>query len=46
MCRGFIMAALMRMEAEEIEYQLEIYFEVDLKEPEELGGGEGEKAMV
>ena len=40
------MAALMRMEAEEIEYHFEIYFEVDLKEPEELGGGEGEKARV
>ena len=40
MCRGFIMAALMRMEAEEIEYQFEIYFEVDLKEQEELGVGE------
>ena len=30
------MAALMRMEAEQIEYKFEIYFEVDLKGPEEL----------
>lgn len=40
------MAALMRMEAEQIEYKFEIYFEIDLKEPEELRGREGEKAMV